>query len=181
MSKSIVICDVDSTISPFCEALYERLIKIKPDFPTIANWTQWDLFQFGISKNEMVPIFNEIHLNQVALEPFAGAKELLDWLYDRYYVIIASHRDAQAYPMLVEWLNKYELKYHEVICTDDKTELFDEDVCFVIDDKPDTLRRCEELGILGIGLAWPWNVNKGFTLFDNLEVMLYWLKEIYGV
>jgi 5'(3')-deoxyribonucleotidase len=177
IQKKAVI-DIDNTLWQFCDVLYERLKRIKEDFPSIDQWTNWVFFEEYCSLEEFLHVIRGIHLEQDSERhlPYPEAKGFLEKLKEKdFYIVIASHRHDESRDQTENWLSRHGLIYDELHLSFNKTELFDESCRVVVDDAPQVLERAHEKGALSAGLSFPWNraySQNEFRLFANLKEVL---------
>ena len=177
-SRDVVIVDVDDTLYSFASEMC-RAAKTRGRHVCETDLTCWGAWDNFLSSGDWNEILDEIHRMQTLYRPYEGAKELLDYLFENYYVIIASHRKKEMKVYLSKWLEKNNLKHHKVLVFDhtsgkSKTDLFKRadlrgKVKLVIDDNPEVLSAAKSAGITAVGLSKPWNLGNGFTLFKNLR------------
>lgn len=179
--KKIAIIDVDETLWDFSNALYSVVRQRGYKFPPPIRWTRWNIFWDYLSKEEMFPIFDEVHSNQCKYKPFPDAKKFLNYLSNDYYIIIASHRNPKFKKELIKWLKMNDLHYDKVDVSYDKTKLFkDPRVSIVIDDRDETLNIAIDHNIRAMGLQRPWNINgikQKCKLFPTLTSIKDYLSE----
>ena len=174
----ISMVDVDNILYDFSLPCYKEMCLINPNTPIPDKWDNWDIFDKYVEKESMIIGFNHVHMRQREFKPFSYARELLQYLHDRGPVVIASNRCIASYDALEDWLRFNFLPHDLIHVSYDKTELFDiMKIGLVVDDNPFTLQKAMDLGIKGVGLEYPWNKGMGFTLFENLQDMLSYLKE----
>lgn len=182
MMKTAVV-DIDNTLLPFCDVLYEKLTAINKDVLRPEHWLDWDFYQAYFSEKDFFAAIYDIHLNQAQADylPYPEARGFLSTLRNKgYNVIIASHRRPESREATEKWLSKHELVYDELHLSFDKTLLFDKDTHVVVDDAPHILEKAVEKGSMGTGLLCAWNrsyVNNGFRLCSNLDEILAHILE----
>lgn len=180
-NKPIAIVDVDNILHPFHDHLYKLLKEVSADIPDWRLWNTWDFYRNYITKKSFYRICDSLHAAQESLPPYNESKYLLNYLYDRYYVIIASHRQETNKIYLINWLDKYKLRFDDIYCGSDKTRLFNNDVSLVIDDSPIVLQAAIDLELDWCGLLYPWNedINKRYKnrLFKNLKELIRYRKQ----
>ena len=166
------ICiDVDNTLFPFGKILHSLLNFEGYKVPEPEKWDKWDFYKdYGISKKVFYELCNEIHKNQEIFTPFEDAKCLLDYLYkNNYKIIIASHRNIRFGSALINWLDKYNLKYDDIHLSYDKTTLWASgEVDLVIDDNPEVIKDALKGGIQCTGIRYAWNKEYWSILKNNL-------------
>lgn len=182
MSKTAII-DIDNTLWQFCDALYDELKKVNKFFPTIDNWSHWDLWEGYCSKHDFFKAIETIHFDQDndRYQPYPEARNLLLTLRENdYHITIASHRSADCRRQTERWLEKHGLVYDVLHLSYHKTRLFNMSTDIVVDDYPQVLERAVESGARATGLLFPWNreyANNGFRLFNNLNDVLSHILE----
>jgi hypothetical protein len=175
--KPIAVIDTDETLWGFHSALYalakEREIKL----PTSSECTHWNALYMYAPKETVIPLFNEIHANQCSYLPFQNAELFLKLMQTRFYIVIASHRNDEFKPGLIEWLKTNNLVYDEVVVTSRKECLvMNPRTTHVVDDKAELLLFAQKHGRVGIGLSRPWNrktVDEAFLFDDLLDIWNY--------
>ena len=175
--KPTAIVDVDSTLWNMEVFLYKQVRKFDPDVKHYREWTQWKDCRGKLDTPTFYKIVDYVHEDQQYHPPFKGAKELLEYLSTKYYVIIASHRRESAFDTLSKWLHNYELYHDAINLSFDKSKLFNEFVGLIIDDSPKTIEKAVAKDIPCVSLLYPYNKDSGIPLFNNLEDMLVYLKD----
>ena len=172
--RSLAIVDVDSTLVRFAEPLFNELRKTSPDLIPPSQWHEWDIFdRLNIPKDIFLSAVTNVQMRIGELPPLPGAYDLLEWLYERYTVVIASHRAPECYDSLVQWLYKYHLLHDQVHVSPNKTVLFPE-AAVVVDDSPRMLIAARQMGVpIAVGIRYPWNSNLGLTLVKDI----FWLHD----
>ncbi len=168
--KSIMI-DVDNTLFDFAIPLYNLFIKNGINIPTPDHWNKWDYFYPDYMTSKVAhEFFNEVHTRQLEYAPYDDARTFLENLMKYYKVVIVSHRRPHQCDLLKEWMNKNNLPYDEVKCSNDKTQMFSSGIFdVVVDDCPMTLTAACDNGIKAYGLIKPWNVDcKDGVLCESL-------------
>jgi hypothetical protein len=166
-NKPIAIIDVDNTLHPFHIPLHEELRKLNPKIPHWSEW-QWNFYENYVTKKTFQKVVNKLHSQQEFMVPYPEARQFLDVLYKKFYIIIASHRLPEHKIHLVNWLDMWRLKYDEVYCGPNKTKLpLFMSASLVVDDSPEIIVTCIENNIQYAGLKFPWN-KKWSKVVDNL-------------
>ena len=95
----------------------------------------------------------------LAAEPYPGAVETVRaWHEEGHFIHITSHRAVASYDATKEWLDRIELPYDELYCSDDKVARCREiGIELLIDDSPANLEAALGAGILAATLLHPWN------------------------
>jgi hypothetical protein len=95
----------------------------------------------------------------LAAEPYPGAVEAVrEWHAAGHFIHITSHRHAGAHGATARWLDRIELPYDELYCSDDKlTRCREIGIDLLIDDSPVNLRGAVDAGIAAATLSHPWN------------------------
>lgn len=177
--KKIAV-DIDNTLWDFSPVFWERLQRIDPGIMPPADWTRWDFWENHVTKKQVYRAVKEIHLEQERFQPFDDAEPFLETLKERgFYIIIASHREAETHDATMRWLRANGLMYDEIHLSNDKSILF-RDLCAVVDDSPLVLDKAKEAGIVGVGLRRPWNAQSGHQLFETLPEVLAYLESLWG-
>lgn len=172
------LIDIDNTLWQFCDAFFEELRKINPDFPTPENWTTWEIWEGHCSKQDFYNAVNAVHLNQDSqrFQPYPEARGFLSALKQNGYAItIASHRSPEYMGQTERWLNKHGLVYDDIHLSYQKTDLINSKTTVVVDDSPGVLENAVEKGVFATGLLFPWNRayrDNGFSLCSNLDEIL---------
>jgi hypothetical protein len=181
--KKRAVIDIDNTLWHFCDALFERLIKINEAFPPPDAWIDWDFWERYCSKEEFLAAIEDIHLNQDDDRhlPYPQARYFLATLKEHdFHITIASHRTTESIEQTRSWLMKHELFFDEIHLSYDKTVLIDGTCHAVVDDAPHILETAAERGVTAAGLLFPWNSNtrnNGYTLCRDLqEILKYVLR-----
>lgn len=177
MNKTAFI-DIDNTLWQFCDVFFQELRKINKDFPTIENWTHWDIWEGYCSQSEFYGAVNAIHDRQDSddFQPYPEAKGFLSTLKQNgYHITIASHRSPEFMTQTERWLKKHGLAYDDIHLSFNKTDLITSKTTVVVDDAPQVLEKAVEHGAVATGLLFPWNKaysNNGFRLCSNLTEIL---------
>lgn len=177
MPKTAIV-DIDNTLWQFCDPLYKRLREINGDFPTVENWTDWNLWEGYCSAENFFGAVNAIHLNQDDDRhlPYTEAKGFLSSLRENgYHITIASHRSPDYRKQTERWLHRHGLVYDDLHLSFHKTRLFNASTHVVVDDAPQVLEKAAESGARAMGLLFPWNKqysDNGFGLCANLTEVL---------
>jgi len=171
--RSLAIVDVDSTLVHNAEPLFKELRKYSPDLLPPSQWTHWDYLVEHIPKDIFLSAVTSVQMRIGEEPPLPGAYDLLEWLYERYTVVIASDRAPECYDSLTNWLYKYHLLHDQVHVSPNKTVLFPE-AAIVVDDSPRMLVAARQMGVpIAVGIRYPWNKNLGLTLVKDL----FWLHD----
>ncbi len=162
--KPLAIVDVDNVLWDFASLLYQSLKLKNPKTPHWLDWNNWEYPEQFVTKKEFYSIIDDIHKTQEAGQPFAHASRVLDLLSKEYYIVIASHRRKEYKNYLSIWMRMNGLRYNEIYCGQDKTELFDNDVGLIIDDSPIILEKAIDRYNLDtsmaiFGIVYPWNIS----------------------
>jgi FMN phosphatase YigB (HAD superfamily) len=173
MNNKIVV-DIDNTLWDFASVLWENLKKMNPQTPPPEMWHEWDFWKEYVSEKPFRKAIKEIHIKQDYFMPFSEAKSFLTALKDKgFHITIASHRESDTLIATRKWLSKYQLPFHDIHLSFDKSTLFD-NCSVVVDDSPKTLAKAEKAGIMRAGLRYAWNAKEKHPLFNSLnEVFLY--------
>jgi hypothetical protein len=174
-----VIVDCDNILWGFHEPCYEECLKFNPEFPKPEDWIKWEIFRDHLSEANMFKMFDNTYERILEYKPYGGAKELLQWLNERYYVVIATHGHTKTISLLKQWLDVNCLSYNKIDVSDDKTVLFDKDCTLVIDDSPHTIKVAQDKGIEVLALAYPWNTLSLCNRFNDLYELLEFIKWRY--
>lgn len=171
-----IIVDIDNTLWDLAPVLYERLRAARPGFPHHSQWTSWSFWKGLIPAERLYGIVRDVHMEQDTFEPYNGSRGFLERLRGKgFHIVIASHREQEAYGSTQRWLEKYNLPFDEIHLSYDKTVLFDQ--CWaVIDDSPATLEAAKRAGIIRAGLRNPWNESEDHPLFSDLGEIYRYLE-----
>jgi len=170
--------DIDNTLWQFCDVFFEELRKINKEFPSIDNWTHWDIWEGYCSKHDFYGAVNAIHQRQDSddFQPYSEAKGFLSTLKQHgYHITIASHRSPEFMIQTERWLKKHGLVYDDIHLSYHKTQLINDKTSVVVDDAPQVLEKAVEHKVMATGLLFPWNKaysNNGFRLCRNLNEIL---------
>ncbi len=172
------IIDIDNTLWNFTTIFYEALRTVNSEIPEPDKWSEYYFWKDYISDKNVYKIIDEIQNNQEMYTPFKDASKFLEFLvFEKgYYTIIASHRSLESRQNTFRWLRKNRLSFNELYVSYDKTILFEKD-CIVVDDSPFVLEKAKEKVSFSVGIEYPWNRDRGFTLFNNLSEIQKCLKE----
>jgi hypothetical protein len=94
-----------------------------------------------------------------AARPYPGAAETIRrWKEQGHYIHITTHRTTEAHEATREWLDRHEIPYDDLYCSDDKvTRCRELGIDVLIDDSPVNLERAIEAGIRPATILHPWN------------------------
>jgi hypothetical protein len=173
LEKKIIV-DIDNTLWEFAPVLYECLKEVSPSILPMDLWGGWKFWEKDMDTRTFYRVLKDIHMRQEEFAPYADARQFLLSLRERRFrILIASHREEEAYGPTMKWLRKYELVFDELHILNDKSILF-EGVFGIVDDSPETLTKAAKAGIVATGLIFPWNEGLGYSLFRTLpEVLAY--------
>jgi len=169
-----IIVDIDNTLWEFAPVLYECLKEVSPSILPMDKWGGWKFWEKEMDTRTFYKVLKGIHMRQEEFLPYPDATQFVISLKERgFRILIASHREEEAYEPTIRWLRKYELVFDELHILDDKSVLFD-GAFGIVDDSPVTLTKAMKAGIVTTGLAFPWNRGLGCPLFGTLpEVLAY--------
>lgn len=171
-----VVVDIDNTLWHFAPVLYERMKEVNPQVIPFEEWNKFDFWKSFMPTKTFYSIIKGIHMDQEQFTPYPDARLFLSSLKDMgIYIIIASHREKESLDVTINWLKKYDLVFHEIHLSFDKSVLFD-DCWAVVDDSNFVLDKAANAGIIGTGLKMPWNEHGNYMVFDNLIEILKYLK-----
>lgn len=174
--KPCIVVDIDNTLWDFAPVLWERLRRINPEVPRPSEWNEWRFWDGYIDRQSLYNAIDEIHIHQGSYSPYPEARSFLTALRENgSYIIIASHRQQEAYEPTIKWLHMFDLPFEELHLSIDKSVLF-ADCCAIIDDSPITVDKAAQAGIVRAGLRHPWNSAKEHPLFDTLTEILAYLE-----
>ncbi len=181
-----ILVDVDNTLNDLSTPFIERVHELGYEFDK-TKYTSWELADAVIAPNpkEVVAgIFNNPDFWR-QLKPRPGSYNSLAYLNDRHKVIIATipwrptpeHREAK-----IRWLGYYFpfIKENQISFRKDKWNLPGD---VIIDDKPETIKKCIDAGMITIMPSHPYNVDipadVTFSswkeipkLFDNIDQLI---------
>lgn len=171
-----IVVDIDNTLWNLAPVLQERLKAANPDVPPSPLWYKWDFWIEYLPDKVIYRVLREIHLDQERYTPYPESRGFLLGLKEMdCHIIIASHREQEAFDATIRWLEKNELAFDEIHLSHDKTVLFDN--CWaVVDDSPIILEKARKAHIIRAGLRNPWNEAEDHPLFDSLTEVLAYLK-----
>jgi len=169
-----IIVDIDNTLWEFAPVLYECLREVSPSILPMEKWGGWKFWEKEMDTGTFYRVLKSIHMRQEEFAPYPDARQFLISLKERgFRILIASHREEEAYEPTIRWLRRYELVFDELHILDDKSVLFD-GAFGIVDDSPITLAKAMKAGIVTTGLAFPWNRGLDCPLFKTLpEVLAY--------
>ncbi len=167
-----IIVDIDNTLWHFAPVLYEYLKEVNPHIPPMEEWGAWKFWERDMDTKTFYKMLRKIHMSQEQFAPYPEAQWFLNCLKERgFTVLIASHREKDAYGPTERWLRKWGLHFDELHVMNDKSRLF-QGAFGVVDDSPITLAKASEAGMVTTGLRFPWNQGFDYALFDNLSEVL---------
>lgn len=173
-----VIIDVDSTLVDFQTPLYNEIKRSGIDVPPPYRWFEWDTPKKAVNNNKLFyNMVDNVHRRMDRYTPFPLVKELFDWLKTRYFVVIATHRNAKHEESLRDWLHSHQLYSDAVHISHDKTVLLNDDVEFIFDDHPRTIGKANSMGIWTFSLWYPYNQGLASRTFDNVGHFLGYLMQ----
>lgn len=161
MSKKRVILDVDGTINDFQNHFIETVINMgyHYDYDKCDNYEM----EKGINHKDRVKIkeaiFNEPNfwLNTPILE---GTVNGINYLNENYDLILATIPwNIENQLIKLTWLKHYYpfIKEKQIIFVKDNKWELDGDI--IIEDKPKTLKKCQDYGFTTIKKLQPYNLN----------------------
>ena len=165
------ILDVDGTLWDFHSVLIPILAE-RYDFPADIRPAEWEWYLEYMTDEQFYEGVAAAHEYQMTSEPFEGADELFDALYEKNYeVIVASHRERYFAADLASWLVlKVSDKWSGLYAGPSKNFLISEGD-LVIDDSPITIEYALSIGAESWALKWPWNEHTNALKFKNLRSM----------
>ena len=175
MAKAIV--DVDGILWPY----HLVLVKILAERHGVPEQipSKWDWYKdFGVTDEQALDAFDEMHKRQIWAKPMDGAKELLRTCMDKYgQVIVASHRKPKFASRMAAWLIRNELTDFSALYAGHDKFMFFAEGDLVIDDAPRNIAKALKIGAVSITLAWPWNEGTKAVRFQSLQEMSKWIRE----
>lgn len=154
-----IAIDIDSTLHHYWDLLSDaarRRFGIDLPYDEQVEW--------GISRlrpEQLAVCVADTHCEKqiIGASPYPGAVEAVArWHAESHFIQITSHRADSAHDPTAAWLDRIELPYDELYCSDDKiTRCVALDIDLLIDDSPLNLRRAIEHGIRAATIAHPWN------------------------
>lgn len=175
-----VIIDIDSTLVEFSELLYQEIVRLGYKCPPTYAWYEWATPHKAVNNDKLFyQLVNNVHRNLCNLKPFPLASELMQWLHERYYVIVATHRNNEFIPSVHEWLSMNDLPHDLVHVSNDKTKLFEsaEHIEFIFDDCPMTSSKAAQKGIQTYQLWYPYNRGCAMTFYNIGHFLGYLMKK----
>lgn len=161
LEKRRVLLDVDGTINDFQNHFIETVINMGYHY----NYDKCDTYDMekGIIHKDRVKIkeaiFNEPNfwLNVPILE---GTVEGIKYLNDNYDLIIATIPwNTENQITKLTWLNHHYpfIKEKQIIFVKDNKWELDGDI--IIEDKPKTIKKCQDYGFITVKKTQPYNLN----------------------
>ena len=177
--KKIAV-DIDNTLWDFSPVFWERLQRIDPGIMPPTDWTRWDFWENHVTKKQVYRAVKEIHLEQERFQPFDDAQPFLETLKKRgFYIIIASHREAETHDATMRLPRANGLMYDEIHLSNDKSIMF-RDLCADVDGSALVLDKAKEGCIVGVGIRRPWDAQGRQQLFETLPEVLAYLESLWG-
>ena len=100
-----IIVDIDNTLWSFAPVLYRYLKEISPGILPIDKWGAWRFWEKDMDTETFYGVLKKIHMMQEEFTPYGDARQFLISLKERgFRLIIASHREPEAYGPTVRWL-----------------------------------------------------------------------------
>lgn len=153
-----IAIDIDSTLHPYW-AQFEAAAKRRFGVELPYEEQLWHIDR--LRPEQFKACIAETHSDEqiLAAKPYPGAVETVRaWKAAGHFVLVASHRHAQAHGATERWLEQIGLAYDELSCTDDKIAHCREiGIELLIDDSPVNLEAAVDAGIRAATLAHPWN------------------------
>lgn len=156
----VAVVDVDSILWDFLGVMKDKMRVMMPDKEIPEEFDTWDHPEsFFDSIKDMIALFTEMHEEQDKYQPFDGAKEMLQSLRDKGYLIhIASNRPKHTRPVLIKWLDEQELPYDFCYADEDKRVIFNSpEIEILIDDAPTNQLAGLEREFLVLTLEYKYN------------------------
>lgn len=158
--KKIIAIDVDEVLRDFVKSLYLQLKKVFKIVYMVKYNQKYNIDSIfpDFSLNFLVYFFSVIYPKQVFLNanPFPNAVKFMKWLNDQnvYIKIITSQLNESTKFYTIEWLKKYNIKYNEIIFTEEKHKI---DFDLIIDDNPNVIKKLKQENKNYIIMDRQWN------------------------
>jgi 5'(3')-deoxyribonucleotidase len=165
MNNLIIGIDQDNTISDFTDQfiIYATKLGYNIDINRAKRERCLEESIIGYSKEDQSKIMNdimEIDDFWLTMEFIPYAKNYVEYLathYQSYIVTSPWRNEDKFYNTKLEWINNnIPFMNNRVLFSHEKWKL---DIDIIIDDKPNTLVKCNEVGIITIAYDWPYNKN----------------------
>jgi len=165
MNKLVIGIDMDNTINDFTNQflVYATNLGYKIDVSKAKRIWGLEESIIGYSKEDQSAIMNsimEIDDYWTTMKAIPYAIEYVNWLAvreDCYIVTSPWRNEDKFYDTKIQWVEeKLPLLKNKIIFSHDKWSL---DLDVIIDDKPKTLEKCNDVGIITIGVDYPYNSN----------------------
>jgi hypothetical protein len=154
-----IAIDIDSTLHdywPGFAAAARRRFGVELPYEQQVTWKVLPL-----RREQVRAVVHETHRddNVLAAEPYPGAVEVIrGWKDAGHWILVASHRIAEAKTATAAWLERIGLPYDELYCGFDKvSRCLETGIEVLIDDSPVTLAKALDAGITAATLVHPWN------------------------
>jgi len=182
----IIGVDMDNTITNFSKKFikYCRMLGYQLDMNKVhSNW-HIERSILNVTEKEQNEILNDMLFDDqfwLTMEALPYATEMIEWLNYRYKIKIVTtpwRFEQSFYDTKLEWIEKNIpcLNLDQVIFSDAKWK---EDLDIIIDDKPDTLEKCKQVGMITISYAWPYNVDaKPDYIIKSWHNIPHYIKDI---
>jgi hypothetical protein len=171
-----IAVDIDNILWNFAAAFWEKLKLTNSAVPPPSHWFSWRFWEPYLDKKSFHEAINQVHRAQCSYSPYPDARSFLTQLRnDRVHIVIATHREREAFAITEKWLIEHELPFDELHLSNDKSVLFTE-CCALVDDSPLALEKAQQAGIIRAGLRCPWNAGSNQPLFDSLKEILDYLE-----
>lgn len=182
---AIIGFDIDDTISdsiglhvPLMNKHFNRDMKVEDVDGRFCD-------VYGIDQ----PLIDEFFRNAgtsifAQLKPLPKSVEVVNNLYEQGHTIyLITARPENAYETTKEWLNKYGIKYHELIHDGQKSELAKKlNIDLFVDDYPKVVEAMKEVGIQTIFMDIPKNrgnkTSEGILRAKNWDEVYSFINQI---
>jgi hypothetical protein len=154
-----IAVDVDSTLHHYWDqfaAIAKKRFGVELAYETQLTW-EISRLRPEQAKACLDESHTEPHI--LAAEPYPGAVETIrKWHEAGHFIQITSHRTRAAHDATARWLERIDLPYDELHCSDDKVaRCLELGIDVLIDDSPATLLKAAEAGITPATIVHPWN------------------------
>jgi len=154
-----IALDIDSTLHPYWDILSAAARdRFGIDLPYEEQF-DWGVTRLKPKQLEVVIADTHRDATILAGTPYPGAVETVRaWHAQGHFIHVTSHRAGGCHEATATWLERIELPFDDLHCSDDKVARCVElGIDVLVDDSPVNIRRALEQDIVAATLVHPWN------------------------
>lgn len=166
--KRTILLDVDEVMRDCIGKTIELYNKEFGTELTKQDITDWDLTKFLTEHPYPIKYYfkdraKEVFTEANPLEP--NLEYVVSSLANNFYIHIATSQSKGTEQYTLDWLHNHNIPYTSISFTEDKYLLSG---YLGIDDKPETLNKYKEVGILPVVYNTPWNQELPYYRINSL-------------